>query len=687
MSLLETILDSYPRFFTKSRDSNHVKYHSVLSGEYLTLNQEKAIVSLATNVTRPLKLWKVQTKDYAYTMMVEVNLQDLKQVQLYKDGTTPTLIYDSGVLDEGTTSFEYEYSTTSISNIPTEQYFLVVTDYDENTFTKGYPENNTVNDNMYDHDSALDVFGINFSIPRRVYQTVAESDYGSTYPTYSNDLSEADYWYEMRIKESVLDFVDLELPVSELKQYFGNPDDPLSIPRVIGRWRSVCRMGTGNADDQFPGSIQGGNTQPSGINDVPDAKYMEASEWNSSVFDVTVDPSRIPKNFTFTTEDYLQSMVDKAFSLGKKAYIQYLLTQNIGLEDVIISDYLSMPEFSYITDVEMVSDSHYITVGGSSNQIDDLLMSDTFEFELDSRCEVCGLNDYMNGIQHDIISFSTYADINTGIQIGVIVNNVSPVTVTLDGNTYTSGNLLSPVISNNTYQAPVNCGAWINPMDAGDPGTDSYAYATFTGTGNTEYLSFYNFSTNLPFDSIPNTITIVCKHQLNTTTPRTFDLFLYTTNNGYEHVYTGNSSDNGWILTTVEINNDDGRYSYSDINEMFVSYKTNAHAAGNRAEVGYLYVIVSYYYSHGFYVAPAMSVPAGGNWTTFTSGISGGGTQYQILDEDTWDVLMTVTEGTADISSISAVDHPSLQIQATILNGEHAVAPFVLGTDKNINIT
>lgn len=327
-TLLEETLNLYPQFFTKEIDSTHVKYHSTLSSEYLELQRQQYIVSLSNNVNRPLKIWKEQDSPYVYDMMYEVNLTDIQRVQFYADtgDGDVLLLQDSGILPLGTESFSGEYQTMdNVNIIPTQKYYIFVTDYHENELSKGYPENDTPQGDIYDHDPALDSIGVNNLTPRQKYPNVDEipvTSYAQTYPPYFIDKTESDYWYEERLKTESNTYGKLELVATEIYKYLG------IYPEVQGRWRQVCKMGTGNPTDQFCGDVMG---TVNGNIPTPGCKHIQTENWNSAVFDVWVDITSIPANIAFSepTEDVLQTIIDKSFSVAKKAYLQYTLIKSI----------------------------------------------------------------------------------------------------------------------------------------------------------------------------------------------------------------------------------------------------------------------------------------------------------------------------------------------------------------------
>ena len=280
---LDDILNEYPEIFDKRVGSNHYNYHSVI-GEVLDLfSRDQLLVQLAGNLDRPFKIWKQQGIPYNYQINYQINLPNLQEVQLYLQGDSPTLIQDSGILPEGTTNYEGNYNTSSSSIIPTEQYYITVTDTNGNVFQKGIPENDISQGDIYDHDNALDVFGLKWGIPRRTYNTtINPTEYGNTVPPFFINETEADYDYEQRIWQFIDNYKNLPLALTEIEK------DLSFSPRLTGRWRE-----TGLITD-------------------------------SPIFDIIGILEEIPSNINFGTQENCQAIIDRCSPAGKKGFMNLI---------------------------------------------------------------------------------------------------------------------------------------------------------------------------------------------------------------------------------------------------------------------------------------------------------------------------------------------------------------------------
>lgn len=99
--------------------------------------------------------------------------------------------------------------------IPDDVFKMEVETWEEYTIVKGFPENDSYEDNEFDHDYSLDEIGLLNNIPRKNYIAVEDSSlYPLTEPPYNKQLSEDDYHYMKRIIEynlrmwATLNFVD-----------------------------------------------------------------------------------------------------------------------------------------------------------------------------------------------------------------------------------------------------------------------------------------------------------------------------------------------------------------------------------------------------------------------------------------------------------------------------------------------
>ena len=261
--------------------------------------------------------YKAHTDFYFDRVMINDGLEPLPYDYV---NYTKKLLHDSGELPEGTHHYKGEYNTTDpINIIPNLRFYLEVDTWDEDFYTKGFPENNTPQGDKYDHDQGLDILGNYYGVPRRIHKTnLTPYQYPYTYPQYCIDETEWDYTYENRIKQCMIDYREMKLVEAEIKKHFN------IIPKVEGRWRHICRQNISNMAPE------------------EEAQYMATKEWNSGVFDITSDLKHVPPNLNPPDVDVMQGIVNKAFPLGKKAYYhisgRYPTASDPPLEDTLSFD-------------------------------------------------------------------------------------------------------------------------------------------------------------------------------------------------------------------------------------------------------------------------------------------------------------------------------------------------------------
>lgn len=227
---LKNLLGMFPYFLTKSPESNFYKSQSVSNKQFQDLYNSLHDVYRSFHLNKRCLVWREQSEAYNYTVHFIANYPNLKSVTCYKNDD---VIYaESYTYDDGTDTFEYIYESNTETDedysdddtpniIPSAQFKIQVETYDEYTIEKGYPENNTIQGNAFDHDESLDEIGALHNIPRKQYTLVDEELYSLTEPPYNNQLSEDDYHYMNRIITYLVLFHTLPLPVAEIWKLYG----------------------------------------------------------------------------------------------------------------------------------------------------------------------------------------------------------------------------------------------------------------------------------------------------------------------------------------------------------------------------------------------------------------------------------------------------------------------------------
>ena len=234
---LRWLLDKFPYFVDKNEGSNFYKSSIVINDGFKLFRQDLFNTHMGHRLEKRVLLWKEQSSDYDYTMNFYVHLPYLKMVNLYKNGS---LIYtESYEYDDEVDTFIYSYDDTSNTVIPSDKYHITVETYEEYVLSKGFPENDTILGDMFDHDRSLDELGALYDIPRKKYVYKESTNPENTEPRYNNRKSEDDYHYMNRILGYISHMQDTPLPVLEVWKLFGIPLDKISL---INRERYLCKM-------------------------------------------------------------------------------------------------------------------------------------------------------------------------------------------------------------------------------------------------------------------------------------------------------------------------------------------------------------------------------------------------------------------------------------------------------------
>ena len=251
---LKKLLLKFPHFLDKRAVSNFYKSQYVTNESFKGIYQSLFNVIESFRLDKRLVIWKVQSEPYIYSINFVASYPHLKTVKCYKNDN---LIYIETYEDsEKTTNFIYSYNfpqennslqeilseydaenqdTLTIPNdakiIPDDKFRIEIETYDELKLEKGFPENDTEEGNIYDHDFSLDEIGALHNIPRRTY--IETSDYENTEPKYNNRLSEDDYHYMNRIINYILLVRTVPLPVAEIYKLYGIEAEMLNRERLL----------------------------------------------------------------------------------------------------------------------------------------------------------------------------------------------------------------------------------------------------------------------------------------------------------------------------------------------------------------------------------------------------------------------------------------------------------------------
>ena len=444
---LDNLLDEYPGFLDRRPTSNHYKESAVDAVHLDEFNFNMYKVRLSRKINRPLKIWREQNIPHVYDIKYRINLEDIKRVKLYcqSNKTSPLeLLQDSGELSEGINEYNNSYhDKTDLTIIPETFYFVEVEDYNGYIFQKGIPENPAILGDIYDHDQALDVWGVKLQIPRRRYKTAIDpDDYPNTVPPYFIDETEGDVDYENRMLEIIQDYQEHPLPSVEIKRILG------VLPACTGRWRIVAA-----------------------------GEHVKDEEYNSAVYDFNTTLEDIPANINFGDGNDVQDIINRTMPCGKKGYL--LLSTNEVMEQAILglNDYVQFG-LQLQNNPAMLLD--YIRMEAEGKLDHGLFgLNDLIKWNLIQKFDSLGIYDTVKWTEiAQVLFHDTHTDFALDALTGCsIVGTGSAAYVRLNP---------SNLSQSDTPSAQSQSGSnwpWVNPANAVDADGNTYAYTEIETLG------------------------------------------------------------------------------------------------------------------------------------------------------------------------------------------------------------
>ena len=248
---LKNLLNMFPYFLDKREGSNFYKSQKVSNLQFQDLYQSLFDIHESFHLQKRCLIWKQQDVEYDYFIHFFASYPNLKSVKCYKNDN---LIYiEEYNYEDNVDLFIYVYDSTMDNNIftsiindnnennennekpiiPEDRFHITVETYDEIVIEKGFPENDIILGDIYDHDISLDRFGKINNIPRKEY--IETTGYAHTEPPYNNRLTEDDYHYMNRIIEYTLRLHDTPLPVLEIWKLYGLKASMINRERFLLR--------------------------------------------------------------------------------------------------------------------------------------------------------------------------------------------------------------------------------------------------------------------------------------------------------------------------------------------------------------------------------------------------------------------------------------------------------------------
>ena len=227
-----------------------------------------------------LLFWRINVDDLHFDVNIRACFSHLKTATLYKNGTA---IYTNSYEDSAEeTLVEYSYRNTITnmgvdeedsenytlddvfyveielfgteetlikylpqtepSYITPSRFLLEVETYDEYHLFKGWPENDTIQEDYYDHDESLDSLGNQNRIPRKNYIPIDTlGEYYTSEPPFNDRLTEDDYHYMQRMLEYNIRLHTTPAPVLEIWKLYGIDAVMKNRERYLLKWFDILR--------------------------------------------------------------------------------------------------------------------------------------------------------------------------------------------------------------------------------------------------------------------------------------------------------------------------------------------------------------------------------------------------------------------------------------------------------------
>lgn len=229
---LKKLMSMFPWFFDKSETSNFYKSQDVTNRRFQELDNDLFKIHESFHLNKRFLVWREQDEPHNYVINFVANFDKLKSVTIYKKNTRniESVIYtESFAYEDDVSTFEYSYSHSTLYDsypesvvIPPDSFRIIAETWDEHILEKGYPENDIIQGNVFDHDRSLDIIGESNDIPRKEYLTGLSPDlYPATEPPYNNQKTEDDYHYMKRMIQYAEKIHTTPAPVLELWKMYG----------------------------------------------------------------------------------------------------------------------------------------------------------------------------------------------------------------------------------------------------------------------------------------------------------------------------------------------------------------------------------------------------------------------------------------------------------------------------------
>lgn len=302
------------RYLPNSNDeSNLWRHFSVLSSELTELFHQKLNVANALKLNRPITIIREPLSLEEFNLHVNLNIGSISNIKCY--------INDEEIVFENISDFNNEKIVFATNDV----FRISVTTADGFVFEKGFPENDILKNNVFDHDFNLDLIGKLIGVPRFKYEVLKESDFedyssyeeemAKTLPKYCLYETEEDWHYLNRISNYIISFWRFVIKSSESQSKI-----PLSclefwksygvLPELTNRTVHVHKQ---NVDGHFMW-----NEAMEGDDEYIDVYMATKDYWNSNVYDMHLDYEKLPSNLPKPSTKDLVSILRKYTPITKR---------------------------------------------------------------------------------------------------------------------------------------------------------------------------------------------------------------------------------------------------------------------------------------------------------------------------------------------------------------------------------
>ena len=264
------------------------------------------------NLERPVMIQRIATESLVTYNVVVKSRKPLLSLKITGD-------YDYSISwgeEEVVTEYSYSFTFPNSTGVDMHRFLVTVSDYDDVTLMKGYPENDDRLGDLYDHDEFIDRMGSLVGLPRKQYISYNLSDASSSLPPFMgkqvtggvvDECTEDDYYYLERIRLFVSQFGKQNLASLLLQLIYGYSDIVEVNSTLLENQQLVDNL----------------NTQdPSFIENISPGCY------------VFLIPETSPSNYEEISIDEKKDFIEKYLPITRYALLANTIHTTMGINDV-----------------------------------------------------------------------------------------------------------------------------------------------------------------------------------------------------------------------------------------------------------------------------------------------------------------------------------------------------------------